>query len=165
MKKITLTKGFEAIVDDEDYERLVWLKWHASAITPPNNAYANHTLLANGKRFRVLMHRLIIGAPPDAMVDHINGNPLDNRRSNLRLCDRYTNMANRKCSILSTTGIKGVSYEPRVKYKPWRARLRYHNKSYSLGGYATAKEAALAYDRKARELSGEFALLNYPTSR
>jgi hypothetical protein len=105
------------------------------------------------------MHRLILGAPDDMHVDHVNGNGLDNRRNNIRIASRAENMANRKKHKNNTSGFMGVWQAASGR---WRARLWHNNKRHNLGTYDTREEAAHAYDAMARKLHGEFATLNFP---
>lgn len=101
------------------------------------------------------MHRLIMGAPRDLTVDHIDRNPLNNRRSNLRLCTFVQNMYNRPVSRLSRSGIKGVRYVARKK--KWEARITQSRKHRRIGYFRTAEEASAAYKAAALNLHGEFA--------
>jgi hypothetical protein len=148
-KTIQLTRGMVAIVDDADYDFLNQWKWCS--------------FKAGGKwyAFRgpgILMHRLITGAPKEKDVDHRNGNGLDNRRKNLRVCSESQNAFNKNKYKNNTSGFKGV--ERRVNR--WQATIRANNKRYYIGSFPTAEDAALAYDRAARELHGSFARLNFP---
>jgi len=113
------------------------------------------------------IHRLITNAPKGMVVDHVNGNGLDNRKENLRVCTPLQNAMNkkrtkRKNSSILTSKYKGVQFQPyRSKGNEYLAMIRYAGKTYHLGTYATEEEAALAYDKKAIELAGEFALTNF----
>jgi hypothetical protein len=102
------------------------------------------------------MHRLIMAAPDGIGVDHINGDGLDNRRANLRLASQRDNSANMAVRASSATGFKGVSWKRRNR--KWQAQI---GRTY-LGIFASAEEAARAYDHAAREAWGEFAHLNFP---
>lgn len=106
---------------------------------------------------RVYLHRLIIGAKPGQVVDHINGNGLDNRLSNLRIVTTQQNLLNRRPA--GNRRFKGV-YQ--VSAHSYRARLSLGATRYELGSFPTEKLAALAYDEKAKEVFGEFARLNFP---
>lgn len=101
------------------------------------------------------LHRLIMDNPVN-VVDHINGNTLDNRRSNLRLCSQANNSANRNKSYKNTSGYKGVS---KARNK-WAAKITKDYKVYHIGNYTTPELAALAYNKRAVELFGQFAKLN-----
>lgn len=103
------------------------------------------------------LHRLLMGAKPGQDVDHINGNKMDNRRANLRLASRRQNAAN---SPARKGKFKGVHRH--TQNGNWIAQMRYGGKTHHLGVFETELEAALAYDRKALEVHGQFARLNVP---
>ena len=103
----------------------------------------------------VYLHREIMSAGPGEVVDHINGNGLDNRRANLRLCTPAENGANAKLSRRSTTGVKGVHYEEFTK--KYRAEICRNRKKYRLGRYDTLNEAAEARRKAEIALFGEFS--------
>ena len=109
------------------------------------------------------MHRIIANAKEGESVDHVNGNPLDNRKENLRVCTMSQNLANQKLRKDSTSGFKGVS-KNQSKTNPWRAYINRKDgkktKQYHLGLFKTPEEAARAYNEKAKELFGDFAKLN-----
>jgi hypothetical protein len=150
-KEIQLTQGKVTIVDDEDYEALAGVKWLYL-----NRGYAAR-FTYGPKRELLYMHRVITNAPAGLQADHINGDKLDNRRSNLRLCTDAQNQQNRrKWDGNYTSQYKGVSWYPRLQ--KWVAQIAGHH----LGYFADEAEAALAYDRIAREHFGEFAWLNFP---
>lgn len=148
MKEIPLTKGKIALVDDDDYEELSKHKWHTS-----HHGYPARSIL-KPKKENIFMHRQLMGFP-DCAVDHINRNPLDNRRSNLRLATLSQNQHNRKLNKNNTSGFKGVSWHPSMK--KWVATIRLNYKQYILGYFSDPKDAALAYREAALELHGEFA--------
>jgi hypothetical protein len=144
MKEIKLTKGQVTIVDDDDYEELSKYKWYFDGF------YA--VRYEDGKL--IFMHRQIVNAPKGLVVDHINRNKLDNRKSNLRLCTHRQNAVNSKHR--NNSGYKGVYYDRCLK--KYVARIgRKH-----LGTFATVEEAAKVYDEHAKQLYGEFAYLNFP---
>lgn len=106
-----------------------------------------------------MMHQDIMGAKGKQVVDHINKNGLDNRRCNLRVCTVRQNAQNHKRFATNTSGYTGVNLEG----KKWRARLRGNDsKKIHVGNFNTPEEAAVARDKKALELRGEFACLNFP---
>lgn len=152
MRYINLTQGKRAIVDDEDYELLCKHKWYYDL------GYAKRNIVVGGKRNLLRMHREILNAPDGLSIDHINGDGLDNRRENLRACTTSENQRNRGEQRNGTSGFKGVSW--RKKDKGWRAQLWHLGKAIWLGCYKTKEEAALAYNKKAIELHGDFAKLN-----
>lgn len=161
MKKIPLTKGKFALVDNEDYERLTAMKkWHFNS-----NGYAaksKNYIKENGKRSckELVMHRVIMGlSSGDGFeVDHINGDKLDNRKSNLRVCSSAENSRNKGLRKDNTSSYKGVHFH-RPAGKFW-ARIVCEKKRISLGCFDDPKEAAKAYNEAALKYYGEFAKLN-----
>ncbi len=153
-KIIGLSQGKVAIVDSADYEDLGQYKW--CAIKGDSTYYAARR---NGKKM-VRMHREIMNAPPERLVDHRDHNGLDNRKSKLRICTRAENTRNQRLHKRGSTGYKGVSRHK--KQKIFHAYIGYNSKKIWLGRFKKAKDAAKAYDKKAIELFGEFACLNFP---
>lgn len=148
--------GKYAIVSPKDYENLIKYKWHVH-----HHGYPERTeKLSNGNIIHIKMHHQIIGKPPKGLVvDHINGNRLDNRRENLRFCTQRDNARNKGLSKSNTSGYKGVSYnKSRNKWSAYILR----DDSYHIGYFDTAEEAANAYDYYAKKFYGDFARLNFP---
>jgi hypothetical protein len=106
----------------------------------------------------VALHRLLTDAPEGLEVDHHDLDKKNNRRSNLRVCTGQQNIVNRPTQVNNTSGYKGVWFDPRRG--KWVAKLNHNGKCFNLGRFATAEEAAAAYDRKAVELHGAYARLN-----
>src|SRR3990167_296143 len=160
MKEIPLTNGPIAIVDDEDFEFLnQWQGHSVRGYAPRREYFTEKKYHYKSRSFR--MHRIILNAPDGYEVDHINGNPLDNRKSNIRICTRQQNMRNVKLSTKNTSGYKGVSWS--AIGKKWMAYISYGNKKTKyLGYYTDKKDAAYAYDSAAKVMFGEFAKLNFP---
>lgn len=104
------------------------------------------------------MHRLIMGAPKGKEVDHIDGNGLNNQKSNLRICDRFQNTQNCIPRKNTTSKYRGVSWGSREN--KWKAQISAFNKSHYIGCFSLETKAAEAYNKKAMELFGEFAKLN-----
>lgn len=111
----------------------------------------------DGSPKAVWMHRLILDAPENCFVDHVNGNRLDNRRANLRLCTLSQNQWNRGKPSVNTSGYKGVVKQASASNIRWAARISANGKAYRLGSYATQAEARQAYADAATRLHGEFA--------
>lgn len=159
MKTIPLTQGQFALVDDEDYERINAHKWYALWAPGVRSYYAMRVeTTARGVHENVRMHRVILGAKPGEHVDHANHGTLDNRKSNLRIVSRAENQRNRGLPKQSTTGYKGVTLRERVSR--WEASIKKSGRTHYLGHYTNPEDAARAYDAKAIELFGEFALTN-----
>ncbi len=155
-KEIKITDGMKALVDDEDFDRLVKYNWNAHY--GGRRCYAiRFSHMVDGKGVYVLMHREILS--PDGDVDHINGNGLDNRRSNLRAATRSQNSMNQRPRPDGRSKYKGVCWHK--QHKKWRAYISMNYKQKHVGLYTTQLEAALAYDRAALELFGEFARPNF----
>ncbi len=155
VKLIPLTQGKFAIVDDDDYEHLNKYKWCALK-THNNKFYAVRR--KNNKT--IIMHRQIMNVPEGLVVDHIDGNGLNNRKNNLRICTQAQNIHNSRPRRNRSSKYKGVFWD-KVN-KKWSTNIRKGDKRIYLGGFDDEIEAALAYDRKAAELFGEFAYLNFP---
>lgn len=158
MKKIPLTQGKYAIVDDENYEWLSQWRWYAHKMS--NSFYAERK--QGGED--IFMHREILGLTKGDKrhTDHKNHNGLDNRLSNIRTCSIAQNQHNQKPRKV-TSCYKGVCWYKRKN--KWNARIGKDHKNYHLGYYKTEEKAARAYDKKAKELFGEFACLNFPKNK
>ncbi len=134
-RKIPLTQGKFAIVDDDYYWELSKHKWCVSAF-----GYAvKKTPGTNGI---IWMHRLINNTPEGFETDHINRDRLDNRKENLRTCTTLQNQANRGINKNNTSGVKGIYWARRDKR--WVARIKINYKAINLGYYLTLKEAKKA---------------------
>jgi hypothetical protein len=128
MREIPLTQGLVALVDDEDYERLAQHKW--CVLRTGSNVYAKRTKRA------LLMHREVMLPPPGMVVDHINHNGLDNRRSNLRICSQAENAVHRRVP-------RSVWQIPNGR---WRAVSQWRGVTRHLGYFATQREALAAVE-------------------
>lgn len=170
MKEVPLAgrrgAGRTALVDDEDYELVIQHKWWvdekewigARGCVVRSGPYAYGKIASpSGVKVRTFMHKLITGWP---MTDHINHDGLDNRRENLRPTDKALNAANRRSYVGSSSPYKGVYWH--TIWNKWAVRVTKGVKRVHVGGFDDEIEAALAYDRVALELFGEYAHLNFP---
>ncbi len=157
MREIPLTKGYVALVDDEDYERVNAFKWFAA---PHRRCiYARREEVRDGKRVVIRMHRFIMGCPED--VDHADNDGLNNQRYNLRPANNGQNQANmRKQKRQTSSRFKGV-YLHRQTGK-WVAQVNINGKKTNLGLFRDEVDAAQAYNFAAEEAFGGFARLNVP---
>ena len=162
MKQIPLSQGLFALVDDEDYDFLMQWKWTANKERKTFTAYRNqHT--PKPRKF-IYMHRLIMGITDTLIfVDHIDGNGLNNQKSNLRACSNAQNLMNRPSNKNNTSGFKGVIFDS--KNQKWIAQIMVNRKSIKLGRFSDKKDAAIAYNNAAKIYFGEFAHLNKVPSK
>lgn len=139
---------YYAIVDEEDHEKLLAYKWHLS------NGYAiksqNYTTIS--------MHKFMLGEIPGKEIDHINGNKLDNRKSNLRFCTRRQNQYNAKPKNTNKSGFKGISWDS--THKKWRAALSVAGRCKFIGNFVDKMEAVKAYNKAVKIYHKEYAWLN-----
>ncbi len=158
---IELTRGYHAIVDDDWAETLGCFSWCATVVGG-GAVYAVSHVQGTGRKNNKqrLMHRFLLAAAPSQEVDHVNGNGLDNRIQNLRLCTRSENLRNRRKNTNNTSGFKGVYFHKAAG--KWLARLSTRVDGEHLGLHKTAEDAAHAYDEAALRRFGEFARLNFP---
>jgi len=155
VKQIPLTRGFVALVDDEDFAELSQFKWHY------HRGYAERaTSAAGGKERRIeQMHRRIMGLPygDPRQIDHVDHDGLDNRHCNLRRCSHVENDRYR-VKVRGSSRYKGVIWQE--SHRKWRTRITYLRRVIHLGYFASEYDAACAYDAAAEWLFGDFALAN-----
>lgn len=160
MKKIFLCgdrgSGLFALVDSENYEYLSKFNWFLHS--------AGYAVRNKGK-ITVLMHREIVEISETQQIDHKNGNRLDNRKSNLRIASQSQNMANTRIRKDNVLGFKGVSERSIPRQGNFLAKICFNGKPLFIGSFKNPIDAAKAYDKKAIELFGDFAQLNFPESR
>lgn len=166
MRTITLhgkkAAGRVALVDDEDYDRLVQYRWAVWERVRPGGGTDGPYAVANmtrgdGKQTSVKMHKFLTGY---ARTDHKDRNGLNNQRSNLRPADHAQNGYNTTASVGGASAYKGVSWHKGGK--KWMAELRSDGVGHYLGLFTNEEAAALAYDDAARQRHGEFACFNFP---
>jgi hypothetical protein len=165
---ITLTQGKTAIIDDIDAEKAKGFKWHAQKAGQTWYA-ASWTRIGHiGKKWGIArkaeyisLHRLIMECPPEKEIDHIDGDGLNCRRDNLRICTRTRNAQHALRAKLGKARFRGVSFLGNVyRAKPWQARIGVNGKFIHLGCFQTAKEAAIAYNTASFKYHGEFGIRN-----
>lgn len=152
MKEILLNKDFITLVDDEDYDYLNQWRWCV------DNGYVVRGI-RNGKAVKkIYMHRLLLNPENDLVIDHIDGNKLNNQKHNLRICSIKDNVRNRKkANKKMSSKYKGVHYLK--NNNTWQAYINNGKRIY-LGSFKTEKEAAIAYNEAALIYHGNFAKLN-----
>jgi hypothetical protein len=162
-----MKNGFEAIVDIDDFDRLSKLTWHMAKTTNSKIGYVTYTINNYDEIKRtcqsIRMHRLVMNVTdPKIQVDHINNNPLDNRKCNLRLCNAAQNARNTKFRSTNTTGYKGVFLQKRSGR--YTSSIGVNKERYYLGIYNTPEQAALAYNEASRKYHGEYGYINKITN-
>jgi len=181
MELIPLGRDVSATVDSDDYDRISQFKWRffksKSGCLYPHRRFngstweptckftnviktAKYTTVSGEVRMykrvekMVMLYWFVLGYKGSDEIDHVNGNPLDCRKENLRVCTHAENMRNRKMNKNNTTGYRGV--EMRRKNGMFRAKIRKDGKNIHLGHYLTAIEASEAYEDAAKRLFGTF---------
>ena len=160
MAQITIEKGKYAgmviLMDDADYPLVEKYRWYIQSIHGLFYAQAKK----DGKS--IYMHRLITNAPIGLVPDHINFKGLDNRRENLRLVTLAENSRHNSARTKPRSGFRGVYPDGLSGRRGWSARICVNQKKIYIGHYFTEEEAARAYDHAARQLHGDYAILNFP---
>lgn len=146
MKKIPLTRGKFALVDDSDFEELNSRKWCLSG----DGRNAIRRVGPGHKGTVIYMHRQIMGAEKGQLIDHINQNPLDNRRANLRFADKSINALNAKRRSDNTSGYRGVIFNKQAG--KWQANIQIAGRKIHLGFFVHAEKAAEAYEAARKEV-------------
>jgi len=161
MKRITLTQGMAAIIDDDDYELVRHYRWRVKK--GRNTHYALTSIQnSNKKDSTMFMHRLILQLSPEdeQQCDHIDGDGLNNQKKNLRIVTCQQNHFNRQSHSNTSSRFKGVSWhKSRNKYE---AKIYVNKRNISLGQFDDETQAARMYDRVAIAERGEFARTNFP---
>lgn len=160
-KTIPLTRGKSAVVDDETFEYLNQYKWyyHQRVKTNKPGYAARRETTSKGKSRIVFMQYYILPKKDDLSIDHINGDSLDNRRSNLRYCTKEQNSFNVSRRRNGQSKYKGVTFFHNHIDK-WRANIYLNGRQTFLGTFDNEEDAARAYNRAAKKAHGNFARLN-----
>ena len=156
LKVISKTYGLYEVLLDADQQ---WVLNHTWSVHRDSRKHVYFVTRIDGKLFK--LHRLLMKASSKYIVDHANGNTLDNRISNLRITTRANNQANMSRHEDSTVQYKGVWFDKRYR-NPWLVKICVNRKQIYLGKFDTPQQAALEYDRAAKKYFGEFARLNFP---
>lgn len=152
---ISLSHGKFTVIDAADAERVQGIRWYALN-TNRSKWYAAAWV---GGRL-IYLHRHLLNAPKGTVTDHIDGDSLNNRRANLRLCTRGQNARNVRSMTNTSSRYKGVTW---CKWSGrWAAYIHLNKRIRNLGRFESEIEAAHAHDAAARKLHGEFARLNFP---
>lgn len=159
MKKIKLTRDMEAIVDDADYKWLSKYNWHVTPLGPNKDRWVAQRTGRNGERKgNYAMHREIMGLKigDGVIVDHINRNTLDNRRDNLRIVTPSQSVCNRGPN--KGKKYKGVFW--REDFQRYIAEIKINRKKIFIGQFKNELDAVRAYNKKAKEIHGDYAYIN-----
>lgn len=155
-----LTQGKTTIFDTDDLFMVIGYVWFAAKLPAGRkdgkDYYRPQTNVKGQPGKMMFLSRFLMDAPKGMQVDHIDHDPLNNRKSNLRICTQAQNNSNQRKLTRNTSGYTGV-----VRCgKSWRAQMFYKRKWYNLGLHDTKESAARAYDKRKIELYGEFAMTN-----
>jgi hypothetical protein len=155
LKAIQLTCGVQTIIDDCDFHKFSKFKWRA-AKTASGFYAAREVYLGNKKSKAVLLHREITGCCKGFEIDHVNGDTLDNRRMNLRVCSHAENMRNRRLNRNNKSGFKGVVCHG----NKWRAEIKHNGRKMHLGIFDKKEDAARVRRDAEIKLFGDFVRQN-----
>jgi hypothetical protein len=151
LKTVPLTRGYYAIVDDEDYFRVSVISWFAKVSSNGKTARA----VGNIKGKKVPMSRFLLNATAGSVVDHIDGNPLNNQKKNLRICSQSQNLMNQRVRDDNSSGVKGVSYHKQSM--TWHAYIQVNGKRKNIGFFYSKDEAISARREAETKVYGEYA--------
>jgi hypothetical protein len=146
--------GYEVLISACDLERVLSFKWHKMG----RNSKSEHIYFSHKtprpEHKDILLHRFITGCPDGKIVDHKNGNTLDNRRSNLRICTKTENNRNRRKNKNNTSGYKGVFWDD--YHKKWSVSIKNKGRRVYLGLFDDPQKAYEAYVAASQKYHGEF---------
>lgn len=156
MIELPLSRGRVALIDEDDFTNFGGYKWSLTG-----DRYVTRRALVDGRPRTIYLHRAILDAPKGIFVDHVNGDGLDNRRANLRLCQMSQNIGNsHKWRRPTSSRYKGVCWSKQAGR--WQANITINRRMLHLGHFRNEIDAAVAYDRAAIEAFGPFARINFP---
>lgn len=147
------------LIDEVDKAIVEKYKWFVAVNKTNRKMYVKGYLRGRHEDGYIYLHRLLLTPEPNMQVDHINGDPLDNRHSNLRICTCQQNTCNQSKRCDNTSGYKGVTWNK--KNKKWHSQIWANGTNIHLGYFENKHQAALMYDMHANDLHGEFAMLNF----
>lgn len=150
---VTLTKGYEALIDAEDALRVAGFNW--SSQPSGKTVYAHRSEVRGGRSYGVRLHRVLIDAPDGMEVDHIDGDGLNNRKANLRLATHAENCMNRRVPVTNSSGLKGVSWHK--GQRQWVAKIKVSGITVHIGSFNCPEQAHTAYCEAAARMHGKFA--------
>lgn len=156
MKEIQLTQGQTTIVDDADFEFLSQFKWSAIKLSKKHTWYAVTNVKTDTGRRSTRMHQMLLGKMPGMVIDHIDGDGLNNTRENLRHCTQANNIRNSRPHSSKTSRFKGVSR----RGTKWVAQIQVNKRKINLGEFEQEADAAQVYNFAATEHFGVYARLN-----
>jgi hypothetical protein len=159
IKLIPLTRGKIAIVDADNYDWLMKWNWSLTGSIAKDNFYASRMIVRKKKWIPIWMHRVVIGARQGEIVDHINGDTLDNRRANLRKCTTSQNAQNHKILSSNTSGVSGVTWHKRDHL--WQVAIRDRGKRIYIGFFKEKERAIQEHEEAIKKFHKEFARLNH----
>jgi len=156
---IYLAKGVNAIIDSDDYDKIKDYKWSCSKLGYVSSVINSYKPGQKRNKIQktIYLHKLIMGES-SKFIDHIDGNSLNNRKSNLRFCTQMENSRNQSIKSNNTSGYKGVSWSKSMR--KWEASISPNYKRIVLGYFINKIEAAIAYNEAAIKYFGRFAKLN-----
>lgn len=146
--------GFCVLVDEEDAEKISHYKWQLNDSASNKIYFHVYTRNPDGTKTKIYLHRYLLNAEKGTVIDHINGNTLDCRKSNLRITDKIGNARNRCMGKNNTSGYKGVSWADNAK--KWRVRIMHDQKYKHIGYFETKELAYKAYCEASKKYHGEF---------